>query len=104
MRVVIDDNREAKVLAGAGHDVVAHAHDGWVAVQEALRQRPDLVVTNWRMPVLDGVEATRRIRSAYPDVAIVALSSTAGPQLRHAFLQAGADSCADKHDMLAFLA
>jgi len=107
--VVVDDNREvrelvAKVLARAGHEVVAHAHDGWTGVQEALRQRPDLVVTNWRMPVMDGVEATRRIRSAYPDVAIVALSSTDGPQPRDAFLEAGADSCVDKRDMPGFLA
>jgi|SRR3954447_20548413 CheY-like chemotaxis protein len=107
--VVVDDNEDvrelvAEVLAKAGHEVVAHAHDGWMGVQEALRRRPDLVVTNWRMPVMDGVEATRRIRAAYPSVAIVALSSTGGPELHDAFLDAGADACVDKRDMAGFLA
>jgi DNA-binding response OmpR family regulator len=110
MRVVLVDDADevrelvAKVLTKAGHEVVAHAHDGWMGVQEALRQRPDLVVTNWRMPKMDGVEATRRIRDAHPGVAIVALSSTGTRKLHDAFLDAGADACVDKGDMRSFLA
>ena len=44
---------------------------------------------------MDGVETTRRIRSAYPGIAILALSSTDYPEVRDGFLQAGADLLGD---------
>ncbi|SDT37071.1 response regulator [Actinoplanes derwentensis] len=42
-------------------DVVGEASDGEAAVREALRLRPDVVVMDIRMPLLDGIEATRRL-------------------------------------------
>jgi DNA-binding NarL/FixJ family response regulator len=42
-------------------DVVGEAADGRQAVEEALRLRPDVVVMDIRMPILDGIEATRRL-------------------------------------------
>lgn len=51
-------------------EVVGHAADGRAAVEAALTLRPDVVVMDIRMPVLDGIEATRQI--AGPDVDIPA--------------------------------
>jgi DNA-binding NarL/FixJ family response regulator len=42
-------------------EVVSEAADGRQAVEEALRLRPDVVVMDIRMPILDGIEATRRL-------------------------------------------
>lgn len=110
MRVVLVDDADevrelvAEVLTRAGHEVVGHAHDGWEGVELALAERPDAVITNWRMPRMDGVETTRRIRDAYPGIAILALSSSDDPRVRDGFLRAGADAVIDKRDMQGLLA
>lgn len=67
-------------------------------------EHPDAVITNWHMPRMDGMETTRRIRAAYPSVAILALSSTSDPAVRDGFLQAGADAVMDKRDMRGLVA
>jgi DNA-binding response OmpR family regulator len=110
MRVVLVDDADeirelvAEVLTGAGHVVVGHAHDGWEGVELALAERPDAVITNWRMPRMNGVETTSRIRAAHPEIAILALCASDEPAIRDAFLAAGADAVIDKRDMRGLLA
>ena len=58
-------------------EVIGEATNGLEAVQKAEELRPNVVVLNVTMPVLDGFEAARRIRKNLPDVAIVILSSNA---------------------------
>lgn len=57
-----------------GIDVVGQAGDGQQALRETAVLRPDVVVMDLRMPVLDGVEATRRIVRDYPGVAVLVLT------------------------------
>ena len=74
----------------AGIEPVAAAADGEEAVALAARHRPHVVLMDLRMPRLDGVEATRRIRAAQPETEIVVLTTHADDQSILGALQAGA--------------
>jgi DNA-binding NarL/FixJ family response regulator len=72
-------------------DVVGEARDGEEAVAEARRLRPDVVLMDVRMPRLDGIEATRRIRGeAAPDVHVLVLTMVDLDEYVYGALQAGA--------------
>jgi DNA-binding NarL/FixJ family response regulator len=58
-------------------DVCGEVKDGAKAIEEAVRLRPDVVVLNVSMPVLNGLEAAREIKAKLPGSAIVILSSHA---------------------------
>jgi len=70
--------------------IVAEASDGQAAVDKALALQPDVVVMDVRMPLLSGVEATRRIRQDAPSVAVLVLSAYDNDPYITALLEAGA--------------
>lgn len=81
-----------KILAARGFEVL-EADDGLTAVELATRERPDLILMDISLPGIDGVEATRRIKT-YPETAaipIVALTANAMRGDRERFLAAGCD-------------
>jgi len=57
-------------------EVCGEAEDGAKTIEEAARLKPDVVVLNITMPVLDGFEAAREIKASLPKTAIVILSSS----------------------------
>jgi DNA-binding NarL/FixJ family response regulator len=71
-------------------DVVATAPDGEEAVRAAADAEPDVVLMDLSMPVLDGVEATRRIVAATPGIAVVVLTSFSDRDRIMDALEAGA--------------
>lgn len=70
--------------------VVGEAGDGQEAVELAGRLQPDVVVMDVRMPTLSGVEATRRIREAWPRIQVLVLTAYEDDQYVFSLLQAGA--------------
>ncbi|HEX2045496.1 MAG TPA: response regulator [Gaiellaceae bacterium] len=70
--------------------VVGEAGDGREAVALAEREAPDFVLMDIRMPGLDGIEATRAIRSRRPATRVVLLSAYEHDELIEAGLRAGA--------------
>ena len=71
-------------------DVVAEASDGKEAVQKAIKKRPDVVVMDFAMPELNGIEATRQIKAVAPGTTILVLTAYDSDQYIFAFLEAGA--------------
>jgi DNA-binding NarL/FixJ family response regulator len=97
IRVVIADDH-AVVRTGLaklvetfdGVELVGAAANGEEAVALSGERGPDVVLMDLEMPVLDGIEATRRIREAHPDVAVVVLTSFSDRDRILAALDAGA--------------
>jgi DNA-binding NarL/FixJ family response regulator len=73
-----------------GFEVVGEASDGESAVRETQLLRPDVVLMDVRMPGTDGVEATRRIRAAVPEAAVLILTMHDDDRTVFAAMQAGA--------------
>ncbi|XVV14791.1 response regulator [Actinoplanes sp. CA-131856] len=79
-------------LLGAQPDmlVVGDAADGSQAVTRTRELRPDVVLMDVRMPVMDGLEATRQLSAAAPDVKVVILTTFDLDDYVYAALRAGA--------------
>lgn len=104
--LLVEDNevfRDAlELLLGMRSDVeiVASVGDGGAAVAAAIEHRPDVVLMDYRMPVLDGIQATAQVVEALPGVAVVALTASADDAERDALLGAGAVACLAKDQEL----
>ena len=102
-RLVIADDRERArrallALLGTCPDltVVGEAADGAEAIELVAREQLDVVVLDLRMPVVDGVCATARIKQSWPRVRVVVLSLAV--ESRADALAAGADAFVAKGD------
>jgi DNA-binding NarL/FixJ family response regulator len=100
--VLVEDNevfREAlELLLGLRDDiaVVASVPDGTDAAAAAAEFTPDVVLMDYRLPGLDGVQATRAVREAAPETAVVCLTASANLRERDALIEAGAVDCLRK--------
>ena len=76
-------------------NVVGEAEDGRVAVEMALRLRPDVIVMDLDMPHLNGIQAVERILGQYPHVSVVLLTAHRGLAPIGRF--SGVSECLDKN-------
>jgi DNA-binding NarL/FixJ family response regulator len=104
--LLVEDNqvfREAlELLLGmrADLDVVASIGDGGEAVDAVEKHRPEVVLMDYRLPGMDGVQATAAIRTAHPEVAVVCLTASANEREIEALYEAGATACLTKDQEL----
>jgi len=94
--LLADDHRIIRAsLAGLlrsqpGIEVAGQAGDGQEVIEKAINLRPDVVVMDVTMPVIDGVEATRRLMHQFPDLCVIALSMHEKEDMQRAMREAGA--------------
>jgi DNA-binding NarL/FixJ family response regulator len=79
-----------------GLEVVGIARDGREAIEQAVALRPDVVLMDIKMPRLDGISATRRIRRRLPATRVVVMTALTGDEHVEQALRAGADACIKK--------
>ena len=102
--LIVDDSevvREAlrRHLREIGHcDVVGFAGDGAEALKQVETLRPDLVVMDLRMPVMNGLQATRRLK-AMPEPPRIIICSLADEWWKRIALEAGADGFCSKSSL-----
>jgi DNA-binding NarL/FixJ family response regulator len=100
--VLVEDNdvfREALALmleVTPDIRVVAAVSDGESALDLCPRVGPDVVLVDYRLPGLDGVETTAALRTACPQASVVVLTATAETGEVQALLDAGAVACLTK--------
>ncbi len=103
---LVEDNdvfREAlELLLGMRPEIeiVAALSDGHDVVDMCQTLEPDVVVMDYRLPGLDGVQATAAIVAACPATTVVALTASANARERGALIEAGAFACLTKDQPL----
>ena len=104
-RILIADDHDV-VRSGVRHiiedhpgwSVVAEATDGKDAVAQAIATKPDVAILDYRLPLIDGIEATRHIRRRVPSVEVLIFTMHDDENLLREALSAGARSYVQKSD------
>jgi DNA-binding NarL/FixJ family response regulator len=107
--LIVDDNDDIRRLVGMqvgleeDMEIVGEARDGAAGLEAAECYRPDVVVLDLSMPVMDGLEALPLLRALLPDARIVMLSGFDRYQFADTALDLGADAYVEKGGALADL-
>lgn len=87
---VFRDGLKTLIDRQADMEVVGEAHNGREAIERSRETRPDVIVMDVKMPIMDGIEATRRILAELPGVRVLALSMYGNGNIISEMMQAGA--------------
>jgi DNA-binding NarL/FixJ family response regulator len=104
--LLVEDNqvfREAlELLLGMRTDVevVASVGDGSEAVAACDKYAPQVVLLDYRLPMMDGVQTTTAVKEAHPEIAVVCLTASANSREVEALYEAGATACLTKDQEL----
>ena len=97
-QAIIRDGLEMLLNLERDIEVLGQAQDGAEAVELVKEGTPDLVLMDLKMPGMNGIEATRQIKEAYADTAVLALTMHEDDQYFFEMLQAGASGYLPKRD------
>src|SRR5437868_14450325 len=105
IRVLVADDHAVirvgvgKMLDATGEfEVCGNAADGWEAIEQVKRNRPDVIILDLTMPRLNGIEAARRIHHEFPEVPILILTAHDSVALLAQVLNSGARGYIVKSD------
>jgi CheY-like chemotaxis protein len=106
--LVVDDTDHvrdmvAEMLEMDGFEITGRARGGDEAVAMAISDPPDAAVVDLRMPGIDGLETTRRLRAAMPELPVVLYTAYLDSAVERAAREAGAAACLTKLDGLRVL-
>ena len=100
--LIVDDNKVFRegleLVLGLREEIeiTGAAEDGSEAVELAQQLRPDVVLMDYRLPGMDGVESTAAVLAAFPQTKVIGLTATANLRERQALYDAGAIACLSK--------
>lgn len=99
--VLVDDTEDLRamlriILTRAGFDVVGEGADGQAGIEAVAARRPDLILLDLAMPVMDGLTALPHLRLLAPEAKIVVFSGFGGGELAARALDTGADDYLEK--------
>ncbi len=99
--MLVDDNPDVRYLTRLtieceACEVVGEAANGAEAISVAEELQPDAVVIDLKMPLMDGLKATRILRYRFPDLQIIVMSGSDDPVMARQIGTAGADAAVDK--------
>jgi DNA-binding NarL/FixJ family response regulator len=99
--LVVDDTDHVRrmlttMLAVDGFDVVGSAADGAGAIAAAAEHAPDVVVVDYRMPAMDGLETARRLKEHRPDQHVIVYTAFIDEELERAAAEIGVALCLGK--------
>lgn len=103
---LIDDNDvfrhalEVLLTLRGDIEIAGSDPDGEHVLDRCAALRPDVLLVDFRLPGLDGVQITRLVRRHHPETAVVALTAAAGERELGALREAGAVSCIGKDQPL----
>jgi DNA-binding NarL/FixJ family response regulator len=89
-------NMIADILTLHGFDIVGRAATAQEAMEQSVEVAPDVVVMDYKMPDVDGLEATRRIREKLPDQQVILYSAFLTPDIIDEAREAGVTVCIPK--------
>jgi DNA-binding NarL/FixJ family response regulator len=105
--LIVDDNAVIRsslrswIEGNADFQVCGEAENGMVAVQKVEEMHPDIVILDLQMPVMDGLEAARKIRHIAPDTAMVMFTMHPSKQLLRVAQAVGVRDVVSKTDQLS---
>ena len=110
IRVLLVDDHEMvrdslrSVLNGYRNlDIVGEAGDGEEAIQMVTNVRPNLIIMDINLPKIDGISATRYIKTRHPEIAVIGLSLILQSYSEYAMKKAGAFEVVDKENIMTQL-
>ncbi len=99
--LIVDDSRTSRkilkgILESAGYEVIGEATNGQEGYDSYVALKPDVITMDITMPVLDGIEALKKIKGDYPEAKVVMVTAAGQKTKMVEAVQSGADEFVPK--------